>query len=40
MGVCLGEEVFMSVKIKFANSPAEKVSVHIDRPIWREFLQY
>ena len=30
----------MSVKIKIDDSPAEMVPVHIDRPIWREFLQY
>lgn len=30
----------MSVKIKIADSPAETVPVHIERPMWREFLQY
>ena len=30
----------VSVKIKIVNTPAVRVTVHIDRPEWREFLYY
>jgi hypothetical protein len=30
----------MSVKVKIMNSPVERVRVYVDRPSWREFLEY
>jgi len=30
----------VSVKIKIVNSPVKRVPVRIERPAWREFLNY
>lgn len=30
----------MSVKIKIARAPAQKVAVRVEKPAWRQYLHY